>query len=138
MSQPATTEFTHKLTNLFCNISFLARQSTLAALFRAVAKGETSFIMPRYALHCIKIYPSLENTCGQTYTVCHSFDLEELKMAVKKALLEILACPACHGEVEYFEEKAVIQCNQCRRQYPVRDDIPIMLVDEAKIPAEDR
>lgn len=46
-------------------------------------------------------------------------------------LLEILACPVCKTEVEYKQDRLV--CVNCRRAYPVRDGIPIMLVDEATI-----
>jgi uncharacterized protein len=52
-------------------------------------------------------------------------------MAVDKELLEILACPVCKTEVTYNEEKQQIICAKCGRKYPVKDDIPIMLVDEA-------
>ena len=47
-----------------------------------------------------------------------------------KELLNILACPACKGEVELQENKIV--CIKCQRKYPIRDGIPIMLVDEAE------
>lgn len=50
-------------------------------------------------------------------------------MAIREDLLRILACPACKGDV--FEEADQIICSSCRRRYPVRDGIPIMLVDEA-------
>ena len=52
---------------------------------------------------------------------------------IDQELLEILACPACHGEVRYIEERQVIKCQACHRAYPVRDDIPVMLIDEATI-----
>ena len=45
-------------------------------------------------------------------------------------LLKILACPACKADVELME--AVIVCRDCGRKYPVKDGIPIMLVDEAQ------
>ena len=45
-------------------------------------------------------------------------------------LLAILACPACQGDVELKEEKIV--CVKCGRKYPVKDGIPVMLVDEAE------
>ena len=45
-------------------------------------------------------------------------------------LLEILACPACRGDVAFKENKIV--CAQCGRKYPIRDGIPIMLVDQAE------
>jgi uncharacterized protein len=47
-------------------------------------------------------------------------------------LLEILACPKCKGELEYRAQQNELICHQCRLRYEVRDDIPIMLVDEAK------
>ncbi len=48
-------------------------------------------------------------------------------------LLEILACPKCKGELEYrTDPEEVLICNSCSLVYEVRDDIPIMLVDEAK------
>jgi len=50
-----------------------------------------------------------------------------------KKLLEILACPKCKGELEYrIEPDEVLICHSCSLVYEVRDDIPIMLVDEAK------
>jgi uncharacterized protein len=55
-------------------------------------------------------------------------------MALSAELLSILACPNCRGEVTYLEAEQVIQCQSCHYRYPVRDDIPIMLVDEAVKP----
>jgi uncharacterized protein YbaR (Trm112 family) len=56
-------------------------------------------------------------------------------MAVDKELLEILACPNCRGNVEYHQDEDVIVCvGKCRYRYPVRDDIPVMLIDEAEKP----
>jgi uncharacterized protein len=50
-------------------------------------------------------------------------------------LLEILVCPACHGRVEHKERRHVIVCTACGRRYPVRDGIPVMLVEEATDPS---
>lgn len=47
-----------------------------------------------------------------------------------RELLKILACPACKANVELREEKIV--CVKCGRKYPIRNDIPIMLVEEAE------
>lgn len=47
-------------------------------------------------------------------------------------LLEILVCPQCKGEIEYEPAASEIICRRCRLRYEVRDDIPIMLLDEAK------
>ena len=49
---------------------------------------------------------------------------------IDERLLEILACPACKGPVEVQEDYIV--CQQCGLRYPVRDGIPIMLVEEAE------
>ncbi len=52
-------------------------------------------------------------------------------MALDKELLEILACPKCKGDLVYKEEKSVLICNKCRLVYQIKEDIPIMLIDEA-------
>lgn len=54
---------------------------------------------------------------------------------IAKDLLEILVCPACKQVLEYRESPESLKCTQCRRVYAVKDDIPIMLVDEAMIEA---
>lgn len=51
---------------------------------------------------------------------------------VSKELLEILACPLCKTEVRLEGDRIV--CTQCGRRYPVKDDIPVMLIDEAELP----
>jgi hypothetical protein len=51
---------------------------------------------------------------------------------IDKELLEILACPLCKTDVKLEDDKIV--CTKCGRRYPVRDDIPIMLIDEAELP----
>ena len=52
-------------------------------------------------------------------------------MPIAQELKEILACPKCKGELEYQEREAKLVCNACGLAYPVRDDIPVMLIDEA-------
>ena len=52
-------------------------------------------------------------------------------MSVDPQLLEILVCPKCKGELEYRESESMLVCRACSLIYPVRDDIPIMLIDEA-------
>ncbi len=56
-------------------------------------------------------------------------------MMVDPELLEILVCPNDRGEVDYLEDQGVIVCRECGYRYPVRDDIPVMLIDEAEKPA---
>ena len=52
-------------------------------------------------------------------------------MTLSPQLLAILVCPKCHGALEYRESESALACPACRLRYEVRDDIPIMLIDEA-------
>ena len=54
-------------------------------------------------------------------------------MAISKDLLEILVCPLCKAPVELKQDENGLKCVECKRVYPIRDDIPVMLVDEARI-----
>jgi hypothetical protein len=54
-------------------------------------------------------------------------------MAISKDLLDILVCPLCKAPVELKQDENGLKCVQCKRVYPIRDDIPVMLVDEARI-----
>ena len=47
-------------------------------------------------------------------------------------LLEILVCPICKGSLEYRKAQDELVCGACRLAYPVKDDIPVMLEDEAR------
>ena len=53
-------------------------------------------------------------------------------MAISDELLEILACPKCKGEIYLNENKDGLICDHCKLLYEIKDDIPIMLIDEAK------
>ncbi len=55
-------------------------------------------------------------------------------MSIDRELLEILACPNDRGDVEFREEEQVIVCSKCGYRYPVRDGIPVMLIEEAEKP----
>lgn len=52
-------------------------------------------------------------------------------MPLNKELLDILACPKCKSELEFLATEDGLKCPKCDVVYPIRDDIPIMLVDEA-------
>lgn len=52
-------------------------------------------------------------------------------MAISQDLLEILACPACKAKVQLLADASGLKCVECKLVYPVRDDIPVMLIDEA-------
>lgn len=64
-------------------------------------------------------------------------------MNIEPSLLEILACPACHSPLtietladapkDADAQELVCTNSECRRAYPVRDDIPVLLIDEARI-----
>jgi uncharacterized protein YbaR (Trm112 family) len=54
-------------------------------------------------------------------------------MALSKDLLEILVCPLCKADLDQKPDNSGLKCVQCHRVYPIRDDIPVMLIDEAKI-----
>lgn len=51
---------------------------------------------------------------------------------LSQELLDILVCPKCKGELEYEKEKETLTCHACRLKYAIRDDIPVMLIDEAE------
>jgi uncharacterized protein YbaR (Trm112 family) len=54
-------------------------------------------------------------------------------MTVDGKLLSILVCPVCHGELAYKKQEAELICYACGLAYPVRDDIPVMLQEEARV-----
>jgi uncharacterized protein YbaR (Trm112 family) len=53
-------------------------------------------------------------------------------MAISKELLDILVCPKCKGEIYLNNAGDGLICDRCRLLYEIKDDIPIMLIDEAK------
>jgi uncharacterized protein len=55
----------------------------------------------------------------------------KIECMVPKDLLDILVCPACKQPLALNSES--LKCNACRRVYPIRDNIPILLIDEAVI-----
>ena len=57
-------------------------------------------------------------------------------MALSQDLLDILACPACKATVELKPNGSALKCVACKRVYPIRDDIPVMLIDEATVEDE--
>ncbi len=59
-------------------------------------------------------------------------------MAIDERLIEILACPVCKTDVNLKPDGSGLKCVSCHRVYPIRDDIPIMLVDEAIIEEDEK
>jgi len=62
--------------------------------------------------------------------------LREKNMAISQELLDILVCPVCKTPVKFTPDNSGLKCQTCKRVYPVRDEIPVMLPEEAKIAAE--
>lgn len=56
-----------------------------------------------------------------------------LPMSVNEILMKNLRCPACLGNLELKPDGSALKCLECHRVYAIRDDIPIMLIDEAVI-----
>ena len=57
-------------------------------------------------------------------------------MPLDAELLEILACPLCKTPVTLVRDGSALKCGRCFRVYPIKDDIPVMLIDEATIEPE--
>jgi uncharacterized protein len=55
-------------------------------------------------------------------------------MPISQELLAILVCPICRKPVRLLVDQTGLTCDQCKRVYPIRDDIPVMLPEEATIP----
>lgn len=53
-------------------------------------------------------------------------------MAISRELLEILVCPKCKGDIRLNQAEDGLVCDHCRLEYEIRDDIPIMLIEEAR------
>jgi uncharacterized protein YbaR (Trm112 family) len=54
-------------------------------------------------------------------------------MPISEKLLEILVCPLCKEPVSLTPDNQGLKCLKCKRVYPVKDDIPVMLIHEARI-----
>ena len=52
-------------------------------------------------------------------------------MAISQELLDILACPKCKGDIHLNDKQDGLVCDACRLMYPIKEDIPVMLIDEA-------
>jgi uncharacterized protein YbaR (Trm112 family) len=53
-------------------------------------------------------------------------------MSLSKELLEILACPKCKQEIELSADEKWLICGKCKLKYPIKDEIPVMLIEEAQ------
>ena len=59
-------------------------------------------------------------------------------LRIPKFALDILVCPLCKTQVELLPDESGLKCVSCQRVYPIRDDIPVMLPEEAIIADENR
>jgi uncharacterized protein len=67
------------------------------------------------------------------FSGCLSTDKLRCFMAISEELLAILVCPVCKAKVVLNEDRSGLKCVKCNRVYPVRDDIPVMLIDQATV-----
>lgn len=58
--------------------------------------------------------------------------MKQPPVSLSPRLLEKLACPKCHGVLMYRDQDDLLVCNACRLGYPIKQGIPVLLVDEAK------
>jgi uncharacterized protein len=73
--------------------------------------------------------------CLRAFATVLNFSAET-KILIPKYALDILVCPVCKTRVELLSDGSGLKCGTCRRVYPVRDEIPVMLPEEAKIDGE--
>jgi len=78
------------------------------------------------------------STCGGLFNPPRAEPIDDalhylFTMAISQDLLDILVCPLCKEPVELKQDENGLKCPACKRVYPIRDDIPVMLVDEARI-----
>ncbi len=118
------------------------RRSDIALIFNAVGAADGLITTEKDAvkLHekdfpvsCYRV--PLELVFDQPekfYPYLDRFLAKESAMPIKQELLDILACPQCKGEVRLQDDGGALICDACRLAYPIRDDIPVMLIDEAK------
>ena len=64
--------------------------------------------------------------------VVYTKKLRTERMMISKELLDILACPKCKGTLKLNEQEDGLICESCKLLYEIRDDIPVMLIEEAK------
>lgn len=54
-------------------------------------------------------------------------------MTINQRILNILACPLCKADIKLTSDEKGLKCIKCHRVYPIREDIPVMLIEEASI-----
>jgi uncharacterized protein YbaR (Trm112 family) len=94
-----------------------------------IARGRPAMRQSSNPLHIQHLACIIRQSIGNRHS---PFRYEE-RMAIDPELLEILACPNCKTKVELVKNGTALKCGECKRVYPIRDDIPVMLLDEATV-----
>jgi uncharacterized protein len=99
--------------------------------FRRACSAAASFFSTSPA-----VAPSQWRLVQCQFTPAKARILDGERMELPKYALDILVCPVCKTRVELLSDGSGLKCVSCRRVYPVRDEIPVMLPEEAKIAPE--
>lgn len=70
---------------------------------------------------------------GLTNGMAPTMLVKEISMPISPPLLAILACPLCKADVKLTADEKGLKCVSCHRVYPIKDDIPVMIIDEASV-----
>lgn len=114
-------------------LSRLNRLADRADFFLTTEKDGVKLSDLHLSRPCYQVPLQFEFVTGreQVDGLLHDLLDKDQTMSLSKELLDILACPQCKGPVELDPEKTHLVCQTCALKYPVRDDIPVMLIDEA-------
>jgi uncharacterized protein YbaR (Trm112 family) len=75
-----------------------------------------------------------DNNCSLGQSLLQTLgDPARMPAMISQDLLDMLVCPVCHKPLNLKDNGQALKCGVCRRVYPIQDDIPILLIDEAKI-----
>lgn len=110
----------------------LRSASTGVDAFITTEKDAVKLTADMFELPCYQIAMDIKIDNAKELFECLTQRLWSHEMSVRPELLEILACPKCKQAVQLAAEGDYILCNVCQLRYPVRDDIPVMLIDEAE------
>jgi tetraacyldisaccharide 4'-kinase len=106
-----------------------------AGFFLTTEKDGVKLGQLRLPLPCYQLPMDLDFLAGEEVldvALNQLMNKDKESMPLSRDLLEILACPQCKGEVHVNDAESEILCDHCRLAYPVRDEIPVMLIDEAR------
>jgi uncharacterized protein YbaR (Trm112 family) len=103
----------------------------------ATPTGYAEFTLRRFFTHCFSCAILARNFRHSSRPLLQfSFHPGGVFMTVPEELLAILVCPICKTPVRPLADNSGLKCSTCKRIYPVRDDIPVMLPEEATVASE--